>query len=231
MLFNHEPYIGMKKICFIIISVLIFQNCFTQIKEIPVKLYNRTVDFTRDLSWDVDAIAIIKNESDYHFQIKNVIDSSTRKKLKGGDLAWAMEYNGKKYLNLGYSDDLNNWNFYLQFDIIGKYSAIIINDKIPIIIKNGGGNFGGGLSGALIKGSSKWGNNWKDKNNENKKILFIDTTNPSTQKIGSRNAYCSEANYLTRKQLKKLSKEKFPNIDFEDVTFEKAIEIIYALNE
>ncbi len=219
------------RIYIIIISLVIFQNSHSQIKETPVKLYQRTVDFSRNNVWNIDAIALIKNESEYHIQIKQIIDSKTRKNLKGGALTWALEYNGHKYLNLGYSDDLNNWNYFLKFEIVGKYSAIIIDDSLPTIIKNGDGHYGGNLTGAAIKLVTKLGNIWRDENNETKKILFIDTSDFHSLKVGSRNAYCSEANYLTRKKLNEIMKVKFPNLNVNEVPFEKVIEIINSLNE
>ena len=163
----------MKKIYLIIISLFLFQNSYTQIKESPIKLYQTTIDFKNDSIWKVDAIALIKNESESHIQIKKIIDSKTRKNIKRGISAWAIEYNGQKYLNLGYSGDLNNWGIYMKFDIIGKYSAIIIDDKTPYIIKNGGGYYGGGLTGVLIKESANWNKSWRDENDGKKKFLFI----------------------------------------------------------
>ncbi len=120
---------------------------------------------------------------------------------------------------------------YLKFDIIGKYCAFIIDENSPNIIKNGGGSHGSGLTGVLIKESSKWNKNWKDNKGKKKKILFVSTLDLYPYKEGLRNANCNLANFLSRKELKEITKEKFPEIDIKGITFEKVINIIHSLNE
>jgi hypothetical protein len=220
----------MKKILLVIITLLLINISNAQIKESRILLYKTTADFMNDSIWDVDAIALIKEQNESYIKIKQIIDPKTRKRLKKGISAWAIKYNGIKYFNLGYSNDLNNWKTYVKFNIIGKYSAIIIDKNTPNAVKNGRQIYGGGLTGVLIGESRKWNKNWIDKNGEKEKILFIDT-NQIKKKNASRNAECSLAYYLTRKKLKEIVKDKFPDINLEKISYEKVIEIIKELNE
>ena len=221
----------MKKLFLIILALSIHVNSYSQLNEASIKLYQTTRDFIKESAWDVDAVALITNESDYHLQIEKIVDSSTRKNIKRGHSVWAIEYKGDKYFNLGYSGDLNRWGLYIKFDIIGRYSVIIIDDNIPFNTKTDTRNFGGGLEGILIKEASTWGKNWEDESESKKKILFIDTHDLDRNAHFSHNAQCATANYLTKSKLKEIMGERFPDIDLKEVTFEQAIEIIGKLNE
>lgn len=220
-----------KQMFLLVIVFLTLQNSYSQVTESPIKLYQNTRDFIKGTAWEVNAIALIEHESDHHIQIKKIIDSVTKKSIKRGTSAWAIEYKGEKYFNLGYSGDLNRWNHYIKFDVIGRYSVIIIDDTIPFNTKADTGYYGAGLSGVLIGESNKWGKKWKNNNDEKKKILFIDLHDLDRKSHFSYNAQCTTANYLTRTKLKEIMGEKFPDINVKDVSFDQAMEIINSLNE
>src|SRR5690606_9201883 len=136
---------------------------------------------------------------------KGVFDLKTGKKNKKGISAWAIEYNGNNYFNLGYSNDVNHWGSYAKFDIEGKYCVIIIDDNSPYILKTTSQNYGGGLAGVLMAESLKWGKNWKDENGIKKRLLFIDTEDVQYSMMNRNES--SHGNYLTRNQFKMILKE------------------------
>ncbi len=198
----------------------------------PIILYETTNDFVNDNPMQIKASAIIINESNKHFTIKKIIDPISGIKIKRGISAWSIEYKGNNYFNLGYSGDLNHWKSYAKFDIEGKICAIIIDENSPNILKTNGTYYGGGLTGVLIGESTKWGKNWKDKNGNKKKILFIDTKR-TIKRNANRNPV-SLGNYLTRKQLKELIIKNNIEVDTDEIndrSFEKVIEIIGMIND
>ena len=197
-----------------------------------VSLYETTDDYLNRKPMAVDAGVLIKDQSDQHITIKGIFDRKTGEKIDKGISAWAMEYKDENYFNLGYSTDVNHWSSYAKFDIEGKYSAIIIDDDSPYLLKTTSNAYGGGLAGSLIAESVKWNKNWKDENGNKKRILFIDTEDISPKML-NRNA-SSHGDYLTRKQFEKLMEEagiKLPEEKIRDIEFEKVIEIIEAANE
>ncbi|WP_372920406.1 hypothetical protein [Salegentibacter sp.] len=197
-----------------------------------VTLYETTDDYLNKKPMALDAGVLIKDQSDQHITIKGIFDKKTGEKLKKAISAWAMEYRDNNYFNLGYSTDINHWNSYAKFDIEGKYSAIIIDDNSPYILKTTSNTYGGGLAGSLIAESVKWNKNWKDKDGVKKKILFIDTQDISPKML-NRNA-SSHGNYLTRKQFENLMAEidmSLPEEKIKDIEFEKVIEIIETANK
>lgn len=228
----------MKKIA-LILFVLSLASC--GIKKIPlseldtldsVELYETTTDFLNKQPMTDNAGVLIKDQSDQHITIKGIFDKKTGEKIDKGISAWALKYKDNNYFNLGYSTDINHWNSYAAFDIEGKYSAIIIDDNSPSILKTTSTAYGGGLAGSLIAESLKWNKNWKDKNGVKKKILFIDTQDISPGML-NRNA-SSHGNYLTRKQFQKLMDEidmSLPEEKIKDIEFEKVIEIIETANK
>jgi hypothetical protein len=79
---------------------------------------------------EISTVAVIKSESDRHVGTKLVLNPAASKK-KRGLFPWAIRYNDVDYFNLGYSDDLRNWNVFARFDIVGKFSAIFIDKDSP----------------------------------------------------------------------------------------------------
>ncbi|PRX47309.1 hypothetical protein [Salegentibacter salegens] len=228
----------MKKIAFCL-CILSLASCGVQripLNELdtlePVTLYETTSDYLNKKPMRVDAGILVKDQSTQHITIKGIFNRKTGEKIDKAISAWAMEYRDNNYFNLGYSTDLNHWNSYVKFDIEGKYSAVIIDDNSPYVLKTTSNSYGGGIAGSLIAESLKWNKNWKDKNGDKKKILFIDTQDISPKKL-NRNA-SSHGDYLTRKQFEKLMEETNTSLSEEkikDIEFEKVIEIIEAANK
>lgn len=222
----------------LLFSTLLFLSCGVQkVKQQdlgllkPVTLYETTETFLNNEPMHVNAGILVKDQSDQHITLKGIFDRTTGEKIDKGLSAWAMEFNGDKYFNLGYSTDVNHWKTYAKFDIEGKYSVIVIDDSSPNVLKTTSNSYGGGLAGALAAESLKWGKNWKDRNGDKKRILIIDTEDVSPKR-GNRNR-SSHGNYMTRKQFQKIIAETEVNLSEEkikDIKFEKIIEVIETAN-
>lgn len=227
----------MKRI-FLLFTILLLVSC--GVKKVPqnelgllkpVKLYETTETFQNNHPMDVNAGVLLKDQSDQHITIKGIFDLKTGEKIDKGISAWAMEFNGENYFNLGYSTDVNHWSSYSKFDVEGKYSLVIIDDNSPDILKRTSNSYGGGLTGALIAESLKWGKNWKDSDGVKKKILLIDSGDIS-RAAGNRNR-SSHGNYMTRKQFQKILDETGTSLTegkIKDIEFEKVLEIIEMAN-
>src|SRR5690606_5695080 len=227
----------MKRIL-LLFGILLFTSCGVQkVKQNelsllkPVKLYETTEAYLNDRPMNAGAGILVKDQSDQHVTVKGIFDLNSGEKIDRGISAWAMEYDGNKYFNLGYSTDVNHWKSYAKFDMEGKYGIIVIDDNSPYVLRSTSNSSGGGLAGALIAESRKWGKNWEDANGVKKRILFIDTQDISSG-MGNRNR-SSHGNYMTRKQFQKILDETGVNLTEErikDIEFEKLLEIIATAN-
>lgn len=218
----------MKKI---LASLFILCLCFpTQaaVLERSVKLFNTTKDYLNNTPYEAEVIAIVKGESSEHLWVKQFIDKTTRQKIKRSNSAWAIEYKGETYFNLGYSTDMNAWKVFIKLSIKGRYCAAIVNKNSPNIIKNAGmnsGGYGGGIMGASIASSSKIGKNYVDEKGLKNKILFIDTQKIKSASMARNTA--SLGDLLSKKQLFELAPELK---DKETVSLEEAVKVLQKLN-
>lgn len=226
------------KYAVLFLSFFIFVSCGVQkipLDEldtlIPVKLYATSNEYIQKTPMAVIAGVLTKEASRQHIKIKGFFDLNTGKKLNDVRFAWAIEYKGGVYFNLGYSSDVNHWNSFAKFDIEGRYCAVIINENSPNILKTTSNKYGGGIVGVLAQESHKWNKNWIDKYNLKVKILLVDT-HDTIPKFGVSRKYI-EGNYLTRKKLEEILEEMAITLTVEktkDVKFEKVIEIIERAN-
>lgn len=218
-----------KYFYFILLLVVFTIKSYAQVNEIPITLYETTTDFLEKYKYKDSIIAIVQEQSTNHLKIKNFLYAKDKKKFKKGLSNWAVELNGIKYFNLGYSGDLNNWHYYTRFDVIGKYCLAIISEESPKIIQRGTNNYGGNLTGILIHASNKWGKNWVDKEGKKKKILFIDSN--ILEPAGGSRYSSSLGNLLTKDDIERISKDKYPDLNISKLSFEEVIELIKKLNE
>lgn len=235
---NKNPEFLMKQTT-LIFALLILTSCGVQkvpLNELhtlePVKLYETSNDFLNNQPMESDLGVLVKDKGHQHVTTKGVFDLKTGEKSKKGISAWAIEYNDNRYFNLGYSTDVNHWGSYAKFDIEGKYCAIIIDDNSPHILKSTSQTYGGGLAGALMAESLKWGKNWKDEDGNKKRLLFIDTEDVRNQRM-SRNE-SAHGNYFTKKQFKEILDETgtiLTDEKIKDIEFDRIIELINSANE
>lgn len=196
---------------------------------IKVDLYKTTDDYIAKKYTDTSISLIVKEIGDSHIHIKKFVDITTGKNLNNKNASWAIVYKGHTYLNLGYTNDLNNWKIFLKFNLEGNnFCASFIDDKTPNIVKNSGSYYGGGLTGVLIKESTKWGKNWIKQDGSKVKILFINLSKQN-QPFGNRHK-SSMGYFITKKELReKLPFEKKDD-DLEKMSFEEAIALIREKN-
>jgi len=210
------------------ILVSIFANA-QKVKQ-PVILYSTTREFLNDNPIKTDVFAIVERFSANHFSVKKFSDENG-KKVNGSMSAFAVKFEGESYFNLFYSTDINNPGCYAKFDIIGRYCAIIIDDKTPSFIRDGRSYYPSSAGGALMKDSVKWGKAWLDKDGNKKRILFIDTLK-YVPEVGKRNGG-SLGNYLTRSQLSDILNEHKIDIQgrkAKELSFEEVIQFINEMN-
>lgn len=209
---------------FVSVTVSIAQDI-----EKPMHYFTNTTNFLERK--EIGTMAIIKSESDRHVKAKIIFDPTNTKKKIRGVLPWAIRYNDVDYFNLGYSDDLPNWNVFARFDIIGKFSAIFIDKDSPKELFNNT-SYGASLVGVLAKESVKWNKAWVDHNGEKKRILLINSTIYTARNYPRIEDGCV-GNYLTKGQLRELI--ELNKIDIKDkgvnnLSFEDVVEIIQKLN-
>ena len=216
-------------------TILILSACFlffsAQAQDtIKVNLYKTTDDYITKKFTDTNITLVVKEIGKNYLNVKKFIDDTTGKTLKNSASTWAITYNGKTYLNLGYTNDLNNWKLFVCFDIEGNnFCSIFIGDETPNIIKNSGNYYGGGLTGVLLKESTKWGKNWTNQQGQKLKILFINL-NKQNQSFGNRNK--GSLGYLiTRKELKEKLELDKSNDEMENMSFEEAVRSIQEKNK
>jgi hypothetical protein len=160
-------------------------------------------------------------------------DAATNKKIKYGQLSWALKYKGEDYFNMIYFDETNLTNTYYKMDLVGRYCVVLIDENEKIFFTDEG-NYGLGLQGVLVssienKRRAKY--NWKDKSGKKVNILLIDTQNILRQ-TADRNKG-SSAYLMSKSSLYKTLKQLIPDLDSDKLNnflIEDIIELIKKLN-
>ncbi|MDQ8004743.1 MAG: hypothetical protein REI64_08095 [Pedobacter sp.] len=218
-----------KSILILFLSIVGTYSIYAQ-DTIKVNLYKTTDDYIIKKYTDTGISLIVKEIGENHIQIKKFIDIHTGKTLNNKNTSWAIVYKGNTYLNLGYTNDLNNWKIFLRFNLEGNnFCASFIDEETPNSIKNSGAYYGGGLTGVLIKESTKWGKNWIKENGSKVKILFTNL-NKQNQPFGNRNK-SSLGYFITRKELKEKLQLEEKDEKIESMSFEEAISAINQKNQ
>lgn len=193
---------------------------------IPVSLYETTEDFIKNKKRDVNALAIVRQQSNSHIFVKKIVDATTGKKIKKSIISWAIEHNGDFYFNLSHSSDMYQPNVFIKLEITGTYCAAFIDEHSAMIVKSGGINYSAtmGLSGVIVSESVKWNKSWKDQYNIKRKVLLINTSlvNESRKNV--------EGNLLSRRQVTKFLGEKYAHLEAKELTFESIVALIKKMN-
>ena len=219
----------LKLTTFFILLIVSMTISIAQDIEKPMGYYTNTTNFLDRK--EIGTMAIIKSESDLHVKTKIILDPANSKKKKRGLLPWAIRYNDVYYFNLGYSDDVHNWNVFARFNIVGKFSAIFIDKDSPKELFNNTA-YGASLAGLLATESIKWNKAWIDHNGDKKRILLINSTIYTARNSPRLEDGCV-GNYLTKGQLKELIETY--KIDIQDkevnsMSFEDVVGVIQKLN-
>lgn len=214
---------------FILLIVSITVSIAQDIEK-PMGYFTNTTNFLDRK--EIGTMAIIKSESDRYVKTKIILDPANSKKKRRGLLPWAIRYNDVDYFNLGYSDDLQNWNVFARFDIIGKFSAIFIDKDSPKEFFNNTA-YGASLAGVLARESIKWNKAWIDHNGDKKRILLINSTIYTARNSPRIEDGCV-GDYLTKGQLRELIESN--KIDIQDkevnnLSFEEVVDVIQKLNK
>ena len=167
------------KIVYLITGMLLFIVHFTyaQINDITTRYFFTTNDYLNDSLSESEVILVVNEIGDDYISVKNVLEKNTRKHSKNGARAWAIEYNGKAYLNLMYSSNTNVPQFYVMLDIKGKYCLAIMGQEFLESLKKASPNLvmPGLIGSAAMTASESWGANFADSTGALKKVLVVDT--------------------------------------------------------
>lgn len=200
--------------------LLTFSQAIAQADTTDFQYYLSTSDFQNRVSGQEKIVPVIKKHEKDYIKISKLVDEQTGKRNKPANFPWAVKLDTTYYFNLRYSRDLQNPEVYLKADIIGKFCALIIDQDTSPIISSGGANYGGGLTGVLIKESEKWGKNWISEDGKKVKLLITDTSNLELKHgFGHSN---SDWKLLFRKNINEilglsLSEEDIKNLTLKDV--------------
>lgn len=229
----------MKIIIFLLVLSSIY-SCGSQLtlREIrnaeSIIIYDTSEDYVHNNPMKINAKAVINKGSKQYISFKKIFNSDTGKVIKKWDWFWAINYEGDNYFNLLYSKDLKRARTFVKFNIEGEICAIIIDKNSSDVLKNitnqniaftNNPKAGIGVSFNIFDKTNK--------NQANKKVIFIIETNVLAPKFGARKAG-SFAYYLGYSRLKDLIKDNNIKIDYDkisDIPFKKVIKIIESLNK
>lgn len=216
----------------LILSFLIllnFSQAIAQANKTDFQYYLSTSDFQNMVSGQEEIVPTIKKFEKDYIKIPKLVDEKTGKRNKPANFPWAVKIDSSYYFNLRYSRDLQNLEVYIKADIIGEFCALIIDENTSPIISSGGVNYGGGLTGVLIKESEKWGKNWLSKDGKKVNILITDTHNLELKHgFGHSN---SDWKLLSRNNINEILGLSLSEEDIKELTLENVKTIVLEKNQ
>ena len=212
----------------LIVVVMFFYAC-GGVKNIPleqrVKIqYYVTQEYYKNKKLSEIAYTSIKEKGKDYITIHNVFDLDDQK-IKEAKMAFAIIIDDQIYFDMRYSIELNNPEVFAKFNIVGKISALFIDDNTSDKIKNGGVNYGGGLVDVLISDLK----NWKDAKYKEHKILVFNLDKFVDINMDGR--VFVQYNFLSRGNFNKLLGTQLSNSEIYNLNFEDVKEIIIDLNK
>ncbi len=140
---------------------------------------------------------------------------------------WAARLNDPYYFNFSNCKKIQTLHLYVQFDIIGLVSAVIIPEDAPSYMCDGYQYTGFGLLGdAMLTSATMSGTEFYDAAVKAYRIVYIDREEPN-QKLGLR------GDLITRAKLGAMVKRHMPDSDLlstKKISFEQVIEFFHAIN-
>lgn len=191
-----------------------------------LSVYLSTNDYLSDTPLEDKVICKTIWENSNLFRVKKFIDPQTLKASKAiKNAPWALSKDSSIFINFRYSDDIPGFEIFVKPGILGKYCAVFADKETLRLIGSHGINYGGGLTGALIGESAKWGDNWVSDSDKKIKIFILNTTIQTNNKNydgGGKNArwkVLTLRNFnellnlnFTKEELRKLKSEDIKSI-------------------
>lgn len=204
-----------------------------------VKFFKTTDDFIKNTVTSDNKVILIKQKIkiEQFDSLSNTLSFLTSKKIiekensqisKDEEKYFALQYGDHYFYNLKYSPNIKNVGSWAKIDVLGKYCLILIYPKSELSRSIGNNQYmimGGGLTGALISESAKWGKNFVNNKQEKIKIIFIDTTKQTMAK-----KTISKGDLLSKKDLKNLAEKYDINFDADIASVEDIVNFIKLLN-
>lgn len=215
------------KLVFPFLLILTLSQAVAQAEKTEFQYFLSTPDYQNMVSGKEKVVPIIKTIEKDYIRIPKLVDD-TGKRNKPANYPWAVKYDGDFYFNLRYSSELQNAEVYIKADFKGKFCVFIMDENTSPIISSGGPNYGGGLTGVLIKESEKWGKNWISKDGQKVKILITNTSNLELKHgFGHLN---SDWKLLTRKNINDIFGLSFSEEEIKELTLENVKTLIMEKN-
>jgi hypothetical protein len=226
-----------------VIFILVILNC-SALKSrdtLNVTVFETSQQFRLRDSLKGDFIAIGKLESENLIVVKKLLNKVTGKKIKDAKLVWALKYENKYYVNLGYCDDISMNSYFIKLEIVGNYCMSALTKKM-LEPQSAGSTIGSsaGALGSLVGSYSDivWGikSQWKEPNSNIKcPILFIDLSEKEYRDYSRyRNESC-RLKLLTKKDFQKIAKTKREHYKYTVLEIvndvETVKEIVQKMNE
>jgi hypothetical protein len=167
-------------------------------------------------------------ESEEMLKIPKLIDCKTRKKSVKAGFPWAIYIDSIVYFNFRYGQGILCPELYVKPNVVGRYCVVYANkDYAKQIINYSVNYYGGGLTGALIKESEKWGRNWENQE-EKVKIFIVDTKKLELQHM---NGYKNAAwKILDKNNINEILGTEFSKQEIDEISLQDIKEIIAKRN-
>jgi hypothetical protein len=204
-------------------------KCFTQVDK-EISYFESTTNYLENnISQDKVIPKKIQFESDKFLRITKLLDPNTRKRSKEAGYPWAIYTDSTVYFNLRFSKGILSPELYIKPDVSGRFCVVFANkETLRIIHSYSLNNYGGGLTGVLIKESEKWGKNWLNEKEEKIKIFIVDTRNLELKNIrGYKNAAWK---ILDRKNINEILGLELPEERLKEISLDEIKDLIKEKN-
>lgn len=211
-------------------SLFIASACLTHAQKIEktISYYLTSQDFVNGKTSRDGMVAKIPLQKGAATLISKISDPAEKKGGRINVMPWSVLMDKDTLFNFRYCPELQGFEVYVKPDIIGEYCVVFADKDLLRTIGSKGPYYGGGLSGALIAESRKWGRNWTDENGDNIKIFINQTTKTERDGVWGKNAIWK---ILTRKNANDLLNVNLSDAQLETLTIAELRNMIYEKNK
>lgn len=203
-------------------------SSIAQGKDLKVRYYISTDDYLADrLSIEEVQIETKDVGADY-IHVKSIIDPATQKKSDDAAKPWAIQYEGKDYLNLRFSNGTVAKNLFIQVDLKGRFCLAVMDPAFTKVLDDAVHSSQMNINGMNHPVDGTIGGNFLDEQGVEKLIFLTDTKDLSI--VLPYKAKNSPIDLLSKSTLKWLvGKENYTGSK-KDYTVEDIIAIVEDLN-
>lgn len=168
---------------YLILHLILFYFAFAS-AQTKLEYYASSEDYLNNVIHPMELEpSMVISEGDDHIQIRRVVNKETGEKDWKAIKAWAIDYNGELFINMGYSEKYKKHRLFCQPSIVGRFCVIEVNkDNLAVFQKEAeyGSVFGlVGLIGSTIDSAATDRGMWFDENQEYHRLIVFDTQKKS----------------------------------------------------